>query len=678
MNPSPAGRADSVRAPVTSGFALRVAPESAEQVVLAGRGTVEVEAALLKGLDLQATVPVFLPRGARLELVRGASSVAFASVRKVAMVRLDPAYLLTLRLEQAPSEELRARCSAEAPERAAPKTPPRPPAGALPSWTRHLLAAQALTPAELDEQFARSRRSGQPLEQVLREVGVAFEAVERCRALDLGLCYVDLAEHQIRLANAALVGPELARRHGLFPLFVLDGALTLGMVDPTELAVIDQVRLRVGRPVDATLCPRAVLEPLIARAFGAKESAAATVRREPEGDGAGNVIAWVDALVREAAEAGASDVHIEPERDEVRVRIRVDGILHKKSSLPAGQQAAIASRLKVLARLDIAETRRPQDGQFSLNTERGTIDVRVSSLPTVWGENVVLRLLLSDGVPLGLAELGMPASARAALEAELAEPHGMLLVTGPTGSGKTTTLYAALARLNTMERNVVTVEDPVERRLPLLRQTQVNPAAGVTFASGLRGILRQDPDVIMVGEIRDRETAEVATQAALTGHLVLSTLHTNTAAGALVRLCEIGIPAFLVTSSLKAVISQRLVRRVCRACAREVEPDGRLARALGLGEPSPPLRAGSGCRACLNTGYKGRIGIYEMLRVTSALAAAVLGGVPREALEGEARRALVCTLREDGVRQVRAGETTLEELVRVIGLDPAHGAGGSA
>jgi type II secretory ATPase GspE/PulE/Tfp pilus assembly ATPase PilB-like protein len=668
-----------------------VAPESAEQVVLAVHGgRPSLEPCSARGLDLTVQAPVYLPRGCRLELdLREGGPLErrlTGTVRRVAMVTTDPTYQLVVRLDGGdPRALLGTVLGAEAPEHGPARSEPRAPAAAsLPAWTRHLLANGVISREELEELHARTRRAGHPLEQALREVGIAFEAVARCRALDLCVCHVDLADFRIAPSNAALVAPDLARRHGVFPLFALDGVITLGMSDPANLAVIDQVRLRAGSEVEACMCDPEALAALIASAYRAYEgepppTALPVARESADGEAANGIIQLVDALVRESAEAGASDVHLEPERDELRVRIRVDGILHHKTSLPRAQHPSVVSRLKVLARLDIAETRRPQDGQFSLRLARGGVDVRVSSLPTVWGENVVLRLLLSDDAPIGLEELGMPPEALASLKALLSEPNGMLLVTGPTGSGKTTTLYAALARLNTMERNVVTVEDPVERRLPLLRQTQVNPGAGVTFASGLRSILRQDPDVIMVGEIRDRETAEIATQAALTGHLVLSTLHTNTAAGALVRLCEVGIPPFLITSSLKAVVSQRLTRRICRACARQEPPDPRLAAGLGLSPaPGQTVLAGAGCRQCLNTGYKGRIGIYEMLHVTPELCAVLLGGESRDAIESVARRALVCELREDGLRQVRAGLTTLAEVARVVGLVPARSPAGSA
>ena len=386
----------------------------------------------------------------------------------------------------------------------------------------------------------------------------------------------------------------------------------------------------------------------------------------------GTVVALVDEMLNDSARTGASDIHIEPERDHLRVRIRVDGMLHEAATHSSELAASIVSRLKVMAKLDIAETRRPQDGHFTTTVDGATMDVRVSTIPTVHGENVVLRLLLSDSRAIGLEDLGMPSDVLGKLRGYLDQPNGMVLVTGPTGSGKTSTLYAALERLNTMDRNIVTVEDPVEKRVPLLRQTEVNPKAGITFASGLRSILRQDPDVIMVGEIRDRETAEIAVQAALTGHLVLSTLHTNTAAGAIVRLSEMGVTPFLLTSSLRAVIGQRLVRQVCSSCARSVEPDPRLTTGLGMEDADrTTFIEGAGCDRCLHTGYKGRTGIYEVLEITATLGRVLLGGASREEIEAEAQRSLASSLREDGLRKVRAGLTTLAEVARIVGLPSA-------
>ena len=553
---------------------------------------------------------------------------------------------------------------------------------ALPAWATRLVEDKELGEEDLSAAFARAKEQGSSLaDELLAERAVAEESIAVYQAIDVGVPYVDPRAYKIRRANASLVPEELARRQRLFPLFQVGGVITLGMVDPTNLAVIDQVRLRANCNVEPCICPPSALGALIERAYGATsqgdlislnapEQAVSTAVEDDEVDprASNKIVALVRSILVDATHDGASDVHIEPEADRVRVRFRVDGILHEKSVHPVEQHHQIVSRIKVEAKMDIAETRRPQDGHYGTAVDGRSVDVRVSTIPTVHGENVVLRLLLSDGDTVDVDHLGMPDKVLAAFKHALDNPNGLILVTGPTGSGKTTTLYAALSRLNTIDRKVVTVEDPVEKRVRLMRQTQVNAKAGITFATGLRSILRQDPDVIMVGEIRDVETAEITVQAALTGHLVLSTLHTNTAAGALVRLSEMGVAPFLITSSLKAVIAQRLLRRVCDGCRERVEPDPILIQGLGVNwADEVEFFAGAGCGRCLRSGYKGRVGIYEMLDITAGLCQALLSGASRDEIEDEAHKALVTSIREDGLRQVRAGNTTLEEVARIVG-----------
>lgn len=557
----------------------------------------------------------------------------------------------------------------------------------LPGWAALLVKGGAIDQAELNRVAVAAAADSKPLKQVLLESGAVLEEhLATARALELGVPYVDPRQYDIHLSNCELIPEELARRHRLFPLFKLGDMITLAMDEPGDLAVIDQVRLRANCQVDPCLSPASTLDSLIDRAYDRGRVAEPTSRTY-QADRASEtadlppaasnkIVKLVRSIIEEAARDGASDIHIEPDRDKLRIRLRIDGILHERTTLPLAQHAPIVSRIKVEARLDIAETRKPQDGHYTTNVPQGRADVRVSTLPTVYGENVVLRLLLSEDRAIGLKEIGLPKEALAQMEEFLGHPHGMVLVTGPTGSGKTTTLYAALAQLSTIERNVVTVEDPVEKHLPLLRQTQVNPKAGVTFASGLRSILRQDPDVIMIGEIRDQETAEIAVQAALTGHLVLSTLHTNTAAGALVRLSEMGIPPFMITSSLYAVIAQRLARRICESCREPARPDSKLLLGLGIPDPdSIPFSKGSGCPHCLHTGYKGRVGIYEILRITPGLSKALLRQASRDTIEEEGTRALLCDLRQDGLRKIEEGLTTAEEIVRIVGIaqDPSSG-----
>ncbi|MBM3314916.1 type II/IV secretion system protein, partial [candidate division WOR-3 bacterium] len=376
------------------------------------------------------------------------------------------------------------------------------------------------------------------------------------------------------------------------------------------------------------------------------------------------VVRFVNSLLVHAVAERASDIHVEPEAAGLRIRTRVDGLMKQTGHFPAHLHSVVTSRIKILAAMDISEKRRPQDGQFEFIAQHRHIDVRVSSFPTVHGENVVLRLLDRSTGLLAPADLGMAPEVAARFDALIHQPHGIILVTGPTGSGKTTTLYSALSVLNQPSRNIMTLEDPVEYHLPLVRQSQVNPKAGVTFATGLRSILRQDPDIVMVGEIRDRETAEIAFQAALTGHLVLSTLHTNDAAGGLTRLIDMRVEPFLISSSVLAVLAQRLVRRVCDRCVEPGSPDPAVLARLGL-DPKGRFVRGRGCPVCSGQGFRGRVGIYELLPVTAAVRTLVMERRSSEETRARALQEGMRTLRDDAVAKVRAGLTTPEEVLRV-------------
>ncbi len=383
------------------------------------------------------------------------------------------------------------------------------------------------------------------------------------------------------------------------------------------------------------------------------------------------IVRLVNHLITRAVEVGASDVHIEPLRHSVKVRYRIDGVLHNQEQIPKKFQPAIASRVKLMARMNIAEMRLPQDGRIKFKLAKKEIDIRVSSLPTVFGESLVLRLLQKEDILLDLNMLGFPADLLDRFKRTIALPYGILLVTGPTGSGKTTTLYAALNYINRPDRKIVTVEDPVEYQLDGINQVQVQPKIGLTFAHCLRSFLRQDPDVMLVGEIRDLETAEIAIQAALTGHMVFSTLHTNDAAGAITRLEDMGVEPFMITSALVAVLAQRLVRKICRACAEEVSlseaKKESLAAEFGVSLEKLPetYSRGKGCDACGGTGYRGRIGIFEFLPMDEPVQRAVLKGADRRAIVNAALEQGMRTLRRAGLEKVREGITTYEEVLRV-------------
>lgn len=492
---------------------------------------------------------------------------------------------------------------------------------------------------------------------------------------------------------------EYLAASGVLPLRRTGEAIAVAAVDQPDREVLDDLAAFYGAPLTLLPVTREALEAAIRQAWAAAESVAGLVRSLDEdvpgleeiglaGDEAADlrsladqppVVQYVHLLVREAAAAGASDIHLEATHEGLRARLRLDGVLTEVASPPRGLQHAVVSRVKLQAQLDIAERRAPQDGRMRVRLEERDLDLRVSTIPTLHGESVVLRLLDRGGRPVTLTELGMSPLVQAAWERLARRPNGILLATGPTGSGKTTTLYAALGLRDPAAEKIVTVEDPVEYHLPGVTQVPVQPKAGVTFAAALRSLLRQDPDVMMIGELRDGETAAIAVQAALTGHLVFATLHTNDAAAALPRLRDLGVEAYLVAGTVEGVLAQRLVRRICGGC-REVAPADPALLAMLRGAPAhepgvTPLRAeravpptlyrGVGCPQCRGTGFRGRTAIAELLVLTEPLRQAVLAGASLSVLRAEARSAGLIPLREDGWQHALAGITTVEEVLRV-------------
>jgi general secretion pathway protein E len=478
-----------------------------------------------------------------------------------------------------------------------------------------------------------------------------------------------------------------ARRHGVVVTGVAGNAVAVALREGEGAGVLAEVRRLAGRPLDVERVGTARFDRLLADHYAGDGVAAAVAM-----DGLGSlvegipsaedlldsadeapIIRLINGLIAEAAREGVSDIHIEPYESALVVRMRVDGQLRERHRLPASVAAMVVSRVKVMARLDIAERRLPQDGRIGLALAGKSLDVRVSTLPSRAGERVVLRLLDKENAGIGLDALGMPGAIEADLRAALAEPNGMVLVTGPTGSGKTTSLYAGLRLLNDGSRNILTVEDPVEYAIEGIGQTQVNARVGLSFAAGLRAILRQDPDVVMVGEIRDAETAQIAVQAALTGHLVLSSVHTNDAAGAITRLRDFGVEPFLIASVLRAVVAQRLVRRLCEDCADTVPLDAARAALVGLAE-GVKVKQPRGCAACAGTGWKGRIGVFEAIRVGDRVRRLIMEGGDEAAIAGHAFRK-----NPDLAAAARAlvleGVTTVEEAARVMraGEGPADG-----
>ncbi len=515
------------------------------------------------------------------------------------------------------------------------------------------------------------------------------EADARARAAEYGLPYVPrLAAGDVDPELLAALPMQFARRNLVLPLKREGDEIVVAISDPRALGPLDDLRVLYGLPTRAVVVPPDALTEAVNRAYDLASGSAAdmmgnleeerldliaTELEEPrdllEASDEAPIIRLVNSLLFQAVKDRASDIHIEPFERMLTVRFRIDGILYDVISPPKRFQPVIISRVKVMAGLDIAEKRLPQDGRIRTKVAGKDIDVRVSVIPTAFGERVVLRLLDRAATLLGLEELGLTGRNLPIVERLIRQSHGIVLVTGPTGSGKTTTLYAALSTINSTERNIITIEDPIEYQLQGVGQMQVNPKIDLTFANGLRSILRQDPDVIMVGEIRDGETAEIAIQAALTGHLVFSTLHTNDAPSAVTRLVEMGTEPFLVSSSVLAVMAQRLLRRVCDQCRRVLRPSAELLAEIGLTSEQVAGRTlyagGAGCAACKETGYRGRTGIHELLVVDDEVRALIMKNADAAAIRRAGIAAGMLTLREDGAAKVLVGETTIEEVLRV-------------
>jgi type IV pilus assembly protein PilB len=464
---------------------------------------------------------------------------------------------------------------------------------------------------------------------------------------------------------------DFARQYQVLPLFKIRDWLFVAMGPNLDFGLLDEIRRQAKTNIKICLMDCEEIQEGIDKIYRAISSAEKLVQRLGKIEDLGaSIVHLVNLIVAQAVRDRASDIHIEPEPDKLRIRFRIDGVLYEIPSPPKALEPAIISRIKVLSNLDIAESRLPQDGHFKVNVDGKEIDVRVSTLPTINGENVVLRILDTSNVLLGLEKLGFSEQSLNLFRQAISYPYGMILTTGPTGSGKTTTLYSALMELNTLDKHIVTIEDPVEYRLPLIRQVQINPKAGLTFANGLRSILRHDPDIIMVGEIRDLETATIAIQSALTGHLVFSTLHTNDAASAITRLANMGVEPYLISASVVCVMAQRLARRICPRCKVSYTPPEGIIKRFNLhkyvkeGEKIV-LYKGEGCDYCKGTGYKDRIGIFEIMLLDEELKEMVVQSVSVIQLRERAREKGMKILFEDGLEKALQGITTLDEVSRV-------------
>jgi type IV pilus assembly protein PilB len=553
--------------------------------------------------------------------------------------------------------------------------------------------------SQMDAAIAEATESGSAPEQVLITAGHLTEGqLARAVAERFGLDHIDLGVYPVDPDAAKLVTPAAAKRYEAVPVaFAGDRTLLVAMSDPANVLAIDDIAVMTGYEVRPAVASPGDIDGLLGRLedpdFGNGAVAPEeidTVRAAPAESAApagplydlrdntpinfgasgedASVIQLVHRVIKEAVERGSSDIHFEPGDEDMRVRYRIDGVLQEAATIPSSAVPAVVSRLKILSDLDIAERRIPQDGRISTQVEGKPIDLRVATLPCAYGENVVMRILDQSKVMIELEQLGMLPQALERFTKAFSQAHGAVLVTGPTGSGKSTSLYGALNQLNTIESNIITIEDPVEYQLDGITQVQINPKAGLTFASGLRSMMRADPDIIMVGEIRDRETAQIAIEAALTGHLVLSTLHTNDAPGAVTRLIEMGIEPFLVGSAVDCVVAQRLARLLCEECKARTTIKSEVMRANGFNvgldlEAYEPV----GCARCGGSGYKGRIGLYEVMWVSDTIRSLAVAREPAETIAHAAVHEGMMRLREDGLEKVRRGLTSIAEIARVAG-----------
>ena len=567
---------------------------------------------------------------------------------------------------------------------------PPPSINALAELVADLIAATGLVPADKLAQVRSSAGMGSLAHALVEQNVASSEGLARTLAVRYQMPLVDLALTGVSDEASGEIALHVLERLVAIPYALEDGTLKVAVGDPGNIQGIDELRLATRHPLEIGVAARDDIFVEIRRlaraseAFGARAAVEDELEIEEEAEEADDLeiddgisdaplVRLVNSVIFRAAEDGASDVHFEPQEDALLVRFRVDGVLHEVQRIPKRMMPGVLTRLKVLAKLDIAERRKPQDGRISLNAAAAgrTLDVRVATLPTVEGESIVMRLLDKSKKAPTLQELGMSDEMRSALEELVRKPTGALLVTGPTGSGKSTTLYAALTEINRPEINIITVEDPVEYRLGGVNQVQINQKAGLTFATALRSILRSDPDVVMVGEIRDGETAKISIEAALTGHLVLSTLHTNDAPQALTRLGEMGVEPFLIGAAVSAVLAQRLARKLCTHCCEMYQPTvdelikARVSREVAAASDGMVFYRKKGCPRCNQSGYKGRIGVYQLLTMSEQLESLAVTKASREDIERAAIGEGMRTLWDDGLAKVAAGLTSIEELARV-------------
>ncbi|MHB8483546.1 MAG: type II secretion system ATPase GspE [Nitrospiria bacterium] len=543
-----------------------------------------------------------------------------------------------------------------------------------------LIASGLLTPDQLEIALREQKQKGGRIGRILKTLKfVTEEEIIKVLGSQMGIPHM-LLENLMIDQDVLNEIPEItARRHQVFPVSKRNKTLTLAMADPLNVFAIDEIKKMTGLEIQPVVSTENDISRAIERFYGMNSSLSDALKDMPsvvlENDLEAKaridamvedapVIKLVNSIILQAVQEGGSDIHIEPESDTIRVRFRVDGLLREVMQSSKTLHAGLCSRIKVMANLDISEKRVSQDGRIQIALGGRDIDIRVNTLPTIFGEKIVLRLLDKGNLLINMEGLGFSSASLIRFNKFLKMPYGLLLVTGPTGSGKTTTLYAALNQMNSMDKNIVTIEDPVEYQLKKINQVQVNSRAGVLFSTGLRNILRQDPDIVMVGEIRDKETASIAIQAALTGHLVLTTLHTNDAASSIARLMDMGIEPFLIASSLLGILAQRLVRRVCSFCKEPHTPLPEVIEEFHF-PPGTVFMKGKGCAACRQSGYKGRTGLFELLQMDDSVRRQVISKTVANEISESARKNGMESLRQQGIAKVAAGETTFEEVLRV-------------
>lgn len=555
-----------------------------------------------------------------------------------------------------------------------------------------LVKASLITSEQLDKALAQQKTSGGRIGSNLSKLGyISEEEIASFLSRQYGVPSTDLSNIKIDPAIIKLIPAEVANKHLLIPLSRNGSVLTVAMANPSDIFAIDDMRFMTGYNIKPMVAPETSIRNALNRFYdtaGLADSFVKDFQRGAQGDAEVDqgeinlqelykatedapVVKLVNLMLTDAIKKGASDIHLEPHEKAFRIRFRIDGVLYEVMSPSPSIQPAVTSRVKIMARLDIAERRMPQDGRIKVKMGQRELDIRVSTVPTLFGEKVVMRLLDRSSLELDMTKLGFEPEALAMFEKAILAPYGMILVTGPTGSGKTTTLYSALARLNSVGTNIMTAEDPVEYNLAGVNQAQVKPDIGLSFAALLRSFMRQDPDIIMVGEIRDNETAEIAIKAALTGHLVLSTIHTNDAPSTINRLITMGLQPYLVAASLNLLLAQRLLRRICMECRAEASVFTAALENLGFAaEEAKALTCyrGKGCMACNDTGYRGRIALYEVMLLNEEIREAILNGASVGELRELGRKYGMRTLRESGLQKIREGVTTLDEVVRVTSV----------